>query len=229
MGRTKDKADRKCKSDKSPADKIGPDKSLMPVLGTPPQNSVDNSVGISLAGGTGTNNKLPQSDIAIDNNVAIPTGETSDNIDNASNGGNAATDNNATPVNKHPPGILFGVDVGVPSGETNLTEDNVDNTDAGTTGAPHLLVNKAKDYVNTTNVAVEVGHPAVCVAVRENNGSASKPITRIIDSEDVPAPNISTPNSSTPQKLNENVIVRVSKELLFFVIYLHNETKFMQC
>jgi hypothetical protein len=69
------------------------------------------------------------------------------------------------------------------------------------------------------NVAVKVGHPAVCVAVGENNGSASKPIARIIDSEDVPAPNISTLNSSTPQKQNENVIVRVSKELIFFVIF----------
>ena len=156
-------------------------------------------------------------------------GESSDDIDNASNGGNAATDNNATPVNKHLPGILFVADVVVRSGETNLTNNNMDNTDAGTTGAPHPLVDKAEDCVNTTNVVVEVGHPAVCVAVGENNGSASKPITCIIDSEDVPAPNISTPNISTPQKLNENVIVHVSKELLFFVIFLHNETKFTQC
>jgi hypothetical protein len=105
----------------------------------------------------------------------------------------------------------------------------MDNTDAGTTGAPHPLVDKAEDCVNTTNVVVEVGHPAVCVVVGENNGSASKPITCIIDSEDVPAPNISTPNISTPQKLNENVIVHVSKELLFFVIFLHNETQITQC
>ena len=55
--------------------------------------------------------------------------------------------------------------------------------------------------------------------LEKNNGSASKPIACIIDSEDVPAPNISTLNSSTPQKQNENVIVRVSKELIFFVIF----------
>jgi hypothetical protein len=229
MGRTKENASRSRKSDKSPSGKIGPDKSSRPVLGTPPQNSVRDKVGISSGGGTGTNDILPPSDIAIDDNVAVPMGEMSDNINNASNGGNTTTDNNATPVNEHPPGILFGVNIGVPSGETNLTNDNVDNTDPGTTGTLHPLVNEAEDCVNTTNVAVEVGHPAVCVAVGENNSSASKPSTRIIDSEDVPAPNISTPNSSTPQKRKENVIVHVSKELLVFVILLHNETKFKQC
>jgi hypothetical protein len=228
MGRTKDKVDRKHKSDKSPSGKICPNKSLTPVLGTPPQNSDDDNVGILSTGGTGTNNKLPQSDIAIDNNVAVPTGETSDNINSASNGGYTATDNNATPINKHPPGILFGVDVGIPPGETNPTNDNVDNTDTGTIGTPHPLVDEAEDCVKTTNVAVEVGHHAVCVAVGENNSSASKPIMCTIDSDNVPAPNISTPNSSTPQKLNKNVIVRVSKELLLFVIFLHNKTKFMQ-
>ena len=128
MGHTKDEADRKRKSDKSPSGKIGPDKSLTPVLGTPPQNSVDDNVGILSAWGTGTDNKLPQSDIGINNNVAVPTGEKSDNINNTLKGGNTATDNNLTLVNKHPPGILFGVDIGVPSGETNLTKDNVDNT-----------------------------------------------------------------------------------------------------
>ena len=123
-------------------------------------------------GGAGTDNILPPPDNAIDNNFVVPTRETSDNIDSASIGGIAKTDNNATPVNEHPPHILFGVNVGVPSGETNLTDDNVDNTDPGTTVTPNPLEDEAKDCVNMANVAVEVGHPVVRVVVEDNNSSA---------------------------------------------------------
>ena len=91
-------------------------------------------------GGTGTDGKLPPPDNAIGDSVGLPTGETADNIDNASIGGKAKTDNNATPVDEHPPGILFGINVGVPSGETDLTNNNVGNKDPGTTGTQNSLV-----------------------------------------------------------------------------------------
>jgi hypothetical protein len=165
----------------------------------------------------------------IDNNFAVPTGETSDYINNASIGGKAKTDNSATSVDEHPPGNLFGVNASIPSGETNLTNDKVDNTYPGTTGTPNPLVDKAEDCVNTANIAVEIGHPEVRVMVEDNNSSASKPSMRIIDSDNVSAPNISTLNSSNPQKLNINENLNVSKELLFFLLFWYIETNFTQC
>ncbi len=152
------------------------------------------------------------------------------NLKHASTGDKANTDNNATTFDKHSPGILTDVNVGLPSNENepidaSLTNNNVGSSNVpATTGNQEPLVAEAEACDNRINDSVAVGHYGVCVAVEDKNSNASELPTEGIESAGVQILNI-----STHQKLNENVIVRVSKEVLFFVIFLHNKTKFTQC
>jgi hypothetical protein len=162
-------------------------------------------------------------------NANALSGETEHNLKHASTGNKANTDNNVTTFDKHSPGNLPGVNVSLPSNEkepidTRLTDNNVGSNTPATTGNQEPLVAEAKACDNRINDSVAVGHYDVCVAVEDKNSNASELPTEGIESAGVQDPNI-----STPQKRKENVIVHVSIELLFFVIFLHNKTKFTQC
>ena len=186
----------------SPLGGKGVDKSSTPIVGPTRPSLIDHNVGV-VSGGGGADDIL----VSVNNHVLLR--ETTDNVEHASIGYKVKTDNNATTFDKHLPGKLLDVNIGVPSNETESMEARVTNYNVGSnapasTSNQEPLVAEAKAYDNRINDSVAVGHYGVRVAVKDKNSNASELPTEGIESAGVQVPNI-----STPLKQKENVIVHV--------------------
>jgi hypothetical protein len=178
-------------SNNTPSGGKGTNKSLTPVVGPTGPSSIDHNVGVVSGWGSAD-------DLLVSVNDDVHPRETAQNIKHALIDNKANTDNNATTFDKHSPGKLLDVNVGVPSNETEPIEARVTNHNMGsnapaTKGNQDPLVAEAKACDNRINDSVAVGHSGVRVAVEDKNSSASELPTEWIESAGVQDPNVSTP------------------------------------
>ena len=108
-------------SNNSPLPAEGTNESSMPVLCSTQPTSNNHKFDI-VSGGDGVVDIMG----SVNNDALV--GETEHNLEHASTGNKVNTDNNATTFDKHLPGNLPDVNVGLPSNEKNLLTQDLPTT-----------------------------------------------------------------------------------------------------